>query len=229
MSVANRTLYNQAPVKDPLLWSDVGGRIKKGIEYVRHYQPDIRSVLEAADLILITDQAGHSEYYMVDPTRKPIYMPQRKKFIGSKWGTALAKLVGGSNPSNNRIDIEEMDVGLSEIGFWKIYVGTPGVMIDIEQPSNTPVFTTGTDPVRVTYGNSAVRAIRGMWGSVPELMTFEEKTPVTVNAFSTNMNEDLLSAYVAFEGYRYRLMKVEVPMPAEEPRTVMTLQIGAIV
>lgn len=229
MSIANRTLYSQEAVREPLLWGDAGGRIKKGLEYVRHYQPDIRSVLEAGDLILITDQGGRSEYYMVDLTRKPIYMPQRKKFIGSKWNTPLTKLTGGAQPSNNRIDIEEMDVGLSEIGLWKIYVTTPGVMIDIEQPNNTPIFTTGTDAVRITFGNSGYRAMRNMWGSVPELITFEEKTPVNVNAFSTSMNEDVYTAYVGFEGYRYRLVKVEVPNPAEEPRTVMTLQIGAIV
>jgi len=225
-----QSLFQQAPVQDPLLWGEAGGRIKKEIGYVRHYMPQLRSPLEAADLVMITQLSGLVEFYMVDPRYKPFYTGRKRLNLATKWTTPLPKLIGNQNPGRNPIDASTfLNVALGEIALWKVYACTPGFQFDIEQPANTPVFTNGIQPTRLSYGNTGSRALKDDWGAVPEVATFEDKTPVTINVTPTNMNETIFSAYIMAEGYRYRMIKVTVPNPNDEPRVVITLNVSGMV
>ena len=225
---SSRSLYQQQRVRQPLLWGEAGGRIKKSTDVMRSYQPQFRSTLESGDLILVTDYSGNIEFYMVDPRTVPFYVPVRKKSMAAKWTAPLPALVGNTNPGRNPIELPEADVANGEIGIWKIYAITGGFQFDIEQPANSPLFTSGSQPVRLSYSNTGYHALRGDWGRVPGFCTFENKTTVTLNVSSTNMNEATYNGYVAYEGYRYRLIKVEVPNPADEPRVIQTIQLSAL-
>jgi hypothetical protein len=227
--MASRSLYNQPRQKQPLLWGEAGGRIKKSVDNMRNYQPEFRATLESGDLILVTDYSGNVEFYMVDPRTKPFYVPPRKKNLATKWSTPLPALQGNVNPGRNPIDLIEANVGLGELGIWKVYAISTGFQFDIEQPANSPVFTSGTQPVRMSYGNTGYHALRGDWARVPEVSTFEDKTTVTLNVTSSNMNEASFNCYVQFEGFRYRLIKTEVPNPADEPRVIQTIQLSALI
>lgn len=192
--------------------------------------PVLRSPLEAADLVMITQLSGLVEFYMVDPRYKPMYTGRRRLNLATKWTTPLAKLVGNANPGSTPIDASTfLNVALGEICLWKIYASTGGFQFNIEQPTNTPVFTNGIQPTNLSYGNTGTRVMNGEWGAVPEIATFEDKTPVTIRVTPTNMNEQIFSAYIMAEGYRYRMIKVRVPNPNDEPRVVMTLNVSGMV
>jgi len=62
--------------------------------------------------------------------------------------------VGNQNPWRSPIDLPEVNLALGEIGLWKIYALTGGFQFDVEQPSNTPIFTTRVQPIRMSYGNT---------------------------------------------------------------------------
>lgn len=192
--------------------------------------PQLRSPLEAADLVMITQLSGLVEFYMVDPRYKPMYTGRRRLNLATKWTTAIPKLVGNQNPGQNPVDASTfLNVALGEIALWKVYACTGGFQFNIEQPVNTPIFTNGIQPTNLSFGNTGIRAHRGDWGAVPEVVTFEDKTPVTIRVTPTNMNEAIFSAYVMAEGYRYRMIKVRVPDPNDEPRVVMTLNVSGMV
>lgn len=228
--MAGQSLWTQEAIKHPLIYGEAGGRIRKDVGYLRHYMPDLRASLESGDLIMVVDQAmTNIQFYLVDPRSKPVYLPPRKFALYESYTTGLAKLEGGKNPGRTPIHLEDLNVGLGEIALYKLYVASPGVMVDIEQPANAPIFTDGrAEPIRITYGGSGGRALTKEWGGIPEVFCFEDKVEVTVNAISTDMNEIGFDRYIMAEGYRYKLIKTSVPDPADEPRVVVTLQLGPL-
>lgn len=226
---ARGSLQKQQPIEHPLIYGDFGGRVRKDIGYVRHYIPEFRADLESGDLIMITDQNSNVQFYIVDPRTKPVVMPERKIPVFTKWGTGIPALVGGVTPASSNFEVTEMAMGYGEIGIWKVYAKTPNFQFTIDQPAlQNPVFTDGTRAIWMDYQNTGAYAKSGDWGHVPEIVTFEQETPVFLNVVSENMNEVGWGGYVAYSGFRYKLIKTLVPEPSDEPRVVRTLQLGSL-
>ena len=93
------SLLKQEAVEHPLIYGDFGGRVRKPIDYVRHYMPDMRATLESGDLIMVTDQNGGITFYIIDPRTKPIYMPKRSILMASKWSSPMPILLGNVIPT----------------------------------------------------------------------------------------------------------------------------------
>lgn len=231
MSQARGSLLKQKAIEHPLLFGEFGGRVRKDIGYVRHYMPEFRATLESADLVMVTDQNGDVQFYMVDPRTKPIHMPERKIAVSTKWGTPIPVVTGNIAPTQSSFDLTNMDMAYGEIGMWKVYAKTGGFEFTIDQPnSNNPVFTDGTHTIWMDYGNTGANVKKANWGAVPELVTFEKETPVFLNVRSNNMNtgSENHMGYVAYQGYRYKMIKTSVPNPSDEPRVVVTIQLGSL-
>jgi hypothetical protein len=225
---ARGSLKNQEPQEHPLIFGDAGGRIRKDIGYVRNYMPEWRADLESGDLIMVSDYNSQIYFYIVDPRTKPMYMPERLIPVFTKWTTGIPVLAN-SAPAQSTHAITDMDMQNGEIGIWKIYAKTGGFMFTVNQPSESnQVFTDGTREIWMDYANTGKHAKRGEWGQVPEIVTFEKDAPVYLKVISENMNESTFFGYVAFEGYRYRLIKTDVPEPEDEPRVVKTIQLGSL-
>jgi|SRR5215510_1236656 len=226
---ARGSLLKQEAIEHPLVYGDFGGRVRKPIDYVRHYMPDMRASLESGDLIMVTDQNGGVTFYIIDPRTKPIYMPKRNLMMATKWNTPMPVLVGNVIPTAAQFELTEMAMSYGEIGIWKVYADTGGFQFTIDQPSfSNPVFTDGTRAIWMDYENTGANAKAADWGRVPELTTFEQETPVFINAIPTNMNNTSFSVSIAYEGYRYKLIKTLVPDASDEPRVVLTVQLGAL-
>lgn len=226
---ARGSLLKQEPVEHPLVYGDLGGRIRKPIDYVRHYMPDMRCTLESGDLIMVTDQNGGVTFYIVDPRTKPIYMPKRNVMMATKWASPMPVLAGNVVPTAAQFELNEMNMGYGEIAIWKIYADTGGFQFTVDQPSfSNPVFTDGTRSIWMDYENTGANAHNGDWSRVPEIATFEQETPIFINAIPSNMNQTSFFASIAYEGYRYKLIKTLVPDASDEPRVVLTVQLGAL-
>lgn len=226
---ARGSLKNQEAVEHPLLYGDYGGRVRKDVGYLRHYMPEMRADLESADLVMVTDQNADVKFYIVDPRTKPILVPERTINVATKWSTPIPTLVGNQSPTTAQFEITDMAMSYGELGVWKVYAKTPGFRFTIDQPAlQNPVFTDGTRAVKLDYGNTGRQVNRHEWGLVPEIVTFEGETPVFLNVESMNMNSTNFMGYVAFTGYRYKLIKVKVPKPQDEPRVVKTIQLGSL-
>jgi hypothetical protein len=229
MSQARGSLRKQEGIEHPLLYGEYGGRVRKPIDYVRHYMPDFRADLESGDLIMITDPNRDVKFYMVDPTSKPLYMPERTIVVSTKWATPIPVLVGNVAPTTAQFEITDMASASYEIGVWKVYAKSGGFRFTIDQPAlQNPIFTDGTHTVWMDYGNTGANVVKKEWGAVPEVVTFENELPVFLNVASMNMNSTNHMGYIGFRGYRYKLVKVKVPDPSDEPRVVKTIQLGPL-
>jgi hypothetical protein len=192
--------------------------------------PQFRNPLESADLIMIVDRNGAVEFYMVDPRTKPFLTGRIRINLATKWTSPIPKLVGNQNPGRRAVDISaQTNVAYGEIAWYKVYAMSSNFQFDIEQPAQTPLTTTGIQPTKLSFGNTGAHVLTGNWGAIPEVVVFEDKTPLTINVTSTNPNEDTYNAYIACEGFRYRLIKTEVPDAAREPRVVVTLTLSGMV
>lgn len=228
-SSARGSLKNQEPQEHPLIFGEAGGRIRKDIGYVRSYMPDWRADLEPGDLIMVTEQSSQQVFfYIVDPRTIPIYMPERSIPVFTKWGTATPILTDAT-PASIPFAITDMDMQNGELGIWKVYAKTGGFMFTIVQPNEqNPIFTDGTREIWMDYANTGRHVKRNEWGQVPEVYSLEKDTPVFVRAIPMNMNESTIFGYVGYQGYRYKLIKTEVPEPEDEPRVVKTIKLGPL-
>ena len=128
-----------------------------------------------------------------------------------------------------QFEVTEMSMSYGELGIWKVYADNGGFQFTIDQPSfSNPVFTDGTRSIWMDYENTGSHAKKQEWGRVPEIVTFEQETPVFINAIPSNMNMTSFFGNIAYEGYRYKLIKTLVPDAADEPRVVLTVQLGAL-
>jgi len=227
--MSGQSIYQQSPVRHPLLYGDAGGRFRKDLSYCRNYQPELRPTLESADVIAIVNQQKERRFFMIDPFTKPMQVAARRKCVAVKWTNALPILVGNATPGRNAIDFTELNAVNGEMILWKIYALSPNFMFDIEQPGSAPINTNGSQLARLHYGNTGYYAKKNIWGAVPEVAVIEDKTPVGLNIYPTNMNEQTFIAYVGYEGYRYRLIYVDVDDPEDEPRVVQTITVSAMV
>jgi hypothetical protein len=223
------SLLKQEAVEHPLVYGDFGGRVRKPIDYVRHYMPDMRASLESGDLIMVTDQNGGITFYIIDPRTKPVYMPKRSILMATKWTSPMPVLIGNVVPTAAQFEVTEMGMSYGELGIWKVYADNGGFQFTIDQPSfSNPVFTDGTRSIWMDYENTGSHAKKKEWSRVPEIVTFEQETPVFINAIPSNMNMTSFFGSIAYEGYRYKLIKTLVPDAADEPRVVLTVQLGAL-
>lgn len=223
------SLMNQEAVEHPLLYGDYGGRVRKDVGYLRHYMPEFRADLESADLVMVTDQNADVKFYIVDPRTKPILLAERTIVVSTKWSTPIPLLVGNVQPTTAQFEATDMAMSYGELGVWKVYAKTPGFRFTIDQPAlQNPVFTDGTRAIKLDYGNTGRNVAVGLWAGVPEIVTFEGETPVFFNVESMNMNSTNHMGYIGYRGFRYKLIKVKVPKPQDEPRVVKTIQLGSL-
>jgi hypothetical protein len=213
------------PDAQPLPFAPLGTRIRKPIDYVRHYHPDVRAILESGDLILVLPELDFG-FYLVKPDSMPEYLPEKTVNLATRWGTPIPKLTSAGSPSPIDVLVKAFDVGRQEIGHYRIAIFDPGVNVQFAQPAAKYRFNDKAGARRINYSNTMYHMVRHEWGAVIEAWLFQDNTPFQFTVTSSQMNEDTFWARVIGIGYKYQLLRVKPPDPTNEPRVVITVNVG---
>ena len=210
-------------IKLPL--SPSGSRIRKPVDYIRHYNPENRALLESGDLLLVEPRADFG-FYLVRNNSMPELLPEKSINIATRWTTPIPKLTSTASPSPVDALIRALDVGRMELAHYRLACLDSGFQCQIAQPTAAYRFTDKVGARRISYGNSMFHLMRRDFGALAEIFVFQDNTPIQIVATSTNMNEDSYWARIVALGYKYHLTRVRPPDPDNEPRVVMTIRIG---
>lgn len=212
-----------SPMKLPM--TPMGIRARKPLDYVRHYTKDPRAVLESGDLILVEPRREWG-FYIVRVDSMPELLPDKTQNIADRWDTSIPVLTHTAAPSPVEAELDTLNMGRMELAHYRLVVMDPGVQIQISQPTATKRFDDKTGARRLSFGNTAWHYLRGEYSLLPECWVFQDNTPVSASATSTNMDEASYWARILAIGFKYHLQRVRPPDPENEPRTVITIRIG---
>ena len=204
----------------------LNSRVKKSIDYTRNYRPDIRCPLEPGDIILIEPEASFGAYEIRTDQMPSVITYQKLSLLAPNYATSLPALT--TSPGTQITQMTSLDLPIEQIALYKIVPEDFGYTIQFNQPNAITRFSNklgswnmaGAD---MTHGYQYPAL-------TPELMTFEDRTPITMRATSTDPNTP--SNYfvrVGVYGYQFLIKKMRQSdfIRRGDPRIVMTIWVGA--
>jgi len=208
-----------------LPYTSVGTRIRKSVEYIRHYMHVLRATLESGDLLLVVPGSDFG-YYIVRPDTVPEVLMDKTYNLAVPFTTKIPKFSATTGASQNNLLVTNFDVDRGEIAFYKLSVFDAGINITVQQPGGLSRFTDKAGTRRLRFQNTQYYLSTHDYGGCAEFYTFQDNTPVTLTVSSEQCNEDTFWARVKVVGYKYQLIKVRPKNPKAEPRVVITIDVG---
>lgn len=213
------------PTAQTISAAPLGTRIRKPIDYVRHYYPELRATLESGDLIMVLPESDFG-FYLVKPDSMPEILSAKTANLATRFTTPIPRNTSSGSPSSIDVLLKAFDVGRQEVAQYKILVLDPGVNVQFAQPAAKYRFNDKAGARRLNFGNTTYHAVRKEWGAVAEYWTFQDNTPAQFTVTSSQMNEDTYWARILVIGYKYQLVRVQPPDPSNEPRTIISINVG---
>jgi len=198
------------------------GRIRKPIEYVRHYVSEFRNVLESGDIILVEPS---QKLYAIHPQYSPIPLVEKLVNCVDRFSSPLPKLTATSASKVEKA-ITELDVRQNQLAYFKVYCYDPGFQAKIAQPQTAFLWDDRQGARRLSYANSMMNKLRKEFAMLPDIWIISNQNPLLAEVTSTNMFEDQNYARLGFVGFRYQLIPVTEEVGYDDPRIIMTIRTG---
>lgn len=203
----------------------LNSRVKKSIDYVKHYRPDIRCPLEGGDIIMIEPEASFGAFEIRTDQMPSLVAYQKLSLIAPNFATGLSNL--STSPGTVLTQMTSLDLPIDQIALYKIVPEDFGYTIQFNQPNAITRFANKLG----SWNMSGADMMNGFKypALIPELVVFEDRTPITMRATSTDPNPPA-NFYVRVGVYGYQLlvkkMRQEDFIRKGDPRIVMTLWVG---
>lgn len=194
------------------------------------YNQQMRVIFSPGDLIRPEPFSAFGGYLRVKKTVQASMLPFRTENIAIKWSAKLTKMDMSGTQSELPKNTESFNLNQGELGHWKILVLSTGNEIEVGQPNENKLFTDKETVRRLTWANTTYNFKIGNYSQVPELFTFEDRTPIKFKAFSTDPDRDSYDVIIGAYGFKYAVDKVFFDKyPAEtdmHPETKAIIRMG---
>ena len=176
--------------------------INSGLDKIP-YNKQMSVIFAPGDLIRPEPFSSFGGYLRIKKTVQAQLLPFRTENIAVKWTSKLTKMDISGTQSELPKNTEKFDLNQGELGHWKLLVLTSGNEIEIGQPNENKLFTDKDTVRRLTYANTTYNFKIGNHSQVPEIFTFEDRTPIKYKAFSTDPDRDSYDVIVGAYGFKY--------------------------
>jgi hypothetical protein len=164
------SLVSSTAPTSTLPYTSVGTRIRKSVEYVRHYYPLLRATLESGDLLLVVP-ASDFGYYIVRPDTMPEILSDKTFNLAVPYTSSIAAFTNTAGSTQNANLVTNFDVDRGEIAMYKLEVFDPGIYIQLQQPGGLSRFTDKAGTRKLYQQNTHYYGVTGQWGGVTEFWT----------------------------------------------------------
>lgn len=202
--------------------SYLAGRVRKPLDYVRHYISEFRNFLENGDMIIVEPSR---EIYAVHLQTTPVVLVEKVVNCVDRFNSPLPKLTQTTGNSVVDKQVTELDVRNDELAWFKVFCKDPGFVARIKQANDT-IYDDKQGSRRISYANTMYYKKKGEWAALPDIWLIGARNPPSFEITSTNMNEDLNYVRIGFIGYKWKLQKVTPDIKADDPRIIMTVRTG---
>lgn len=205
----------------------LNSRVRKAIDYNHHYRPEIRAPLEPGDIVLVEPEASFGAFEVRADQIPEVVPPQKINILASDFSKNLGAL--SASPGSQQKQITELDLDIDEIGIYKILPEDFGYVIQLNQPTTITRFTNKLGSWNLSGADIMPLFENHYQGLIPEVMVFEDRTPITIKAISTDPNTSA-NYYVRVRVYGYKFpikkMPKETTIKRGDPRIVANIWVG---
>jgi hypothetical protein len=123
----------------------------------------------------------------------------------------------------------QFNLNIDEIGIYKIMPEDFGYRIEINQPGTVTRFGNKTGSWNIAGADMVDEYNKGYFGLIPEIMVFEDRTPITIKAVSTDPNTTVNSFFrVSIFGYQLPITRLppDSTVTRSDPRVVANIWVG---
>lgn len=200
-------------------------RVRKPIDYNRNYRSKLACPFEPGDIIMV-EPADKFGIYEVRTDQVPSVIPPQKLHLTSSFSESIGAL--SANPGSITEELSSLNLNLGEIGIYKIYPIDFGYKLEINQPATITRFGNKTGSWNIAGADMVDLWDNHYQALVPEVMVFEDRTPITVKATSTDPNT-ANNYWVRVKIYGWSLpvrRLTDVSIQRNDPRIVASMWVG---
>lgn len=166
-------------------------------------------------------------FYQMPRSAVPELLPPVDVNLATPFTTSLAAMSETGQTSPISTKITALDVGTLTLGHYRLYTKDPAVRFEIYQPATTARFANKSGPISFDAGTSLTAIQNGDWSLLPEVFVYEDKTPLTVKAYSMDLDAPTFQARFTAVGFKYPLMlyDIDVNERTGEPMAPLALTV----
>lgn len=169
-------------------------------------------------------------YFQLPRNSTPEVLPPVRVNLATPFTTSLSAAVdtGQTSPISTKVTALDMqDLTLAQ---YKLIALDPGVRFEVYQPNTVARFANRSGPISFDSAGTQYFVENQMFGCLPELFLFADKTPPTIKAYSIDLDTtQYFARFVAF-GYKYPLEFKEMPLDKETKQPLepiaLTVKVG---
>jgi hypothetical protein len=169
-------------------------------------------------------------YFQLPRNSTPEVLPPVRVNLATPFTTSLSAAIdtGQTSPISTKVTALDMqDLTLAQ---YKLVALDPGVRFEVYQPNTVARFANRAGPISFDQGSTMYFLENQMFGCLPELFLFADKTPPTIKAYSIDLDVvQFFARFVAF-GYKYPLEFKEMPLDKETKQPLepiaLTVKVG---
>lgn len=177
------------------------------ILYKREFSP----ILKPGQNVRI-EPVSQFGYYTLPRNSVPEWLPPLDINLATPFTTALSAMSDTGQTSPIQSKITALDVGTLTLAHYRLYAIDPAVRFELYQPATTARFANKAGAISFHVGTTSTNIETQQWGHLPEIFCYEDKTPITVKAYSMDLDETKYYARFAAFGFKYPLAMKEMPV-----------------
>lgn len=169
-------------------------------------------------------------YFQLPRNSTPEVLPPVRVNLATPFTTSLSAAVDTGQTSPISTKVTALDVQDLTLAQYKLVALDEGVRFEVYQPNTVARFANRSGPISFDAGTTKWFLQQGMYGALPELFLFADKTPPTIKAYSIDLDVvQYFARFVAF-GYKYPLEFKEMPLDRETKQPLepiaLTVKVG---
>jgi hypothetical protein len=182
------------------------------------YNRKMSVILKPGDLIRPEPFKAFGGYFRVLRNRKASLLPLKTENIATRFSTSLqAANIAGTAVPLPKVSTA-FNVNQGELAHWKLLCLTGGYDLQVGQPNENKLFA--DQEVRfLNYANTTANYKSGNYSQIPEIFSFEDRTPIKFIASSTDPDRVNFNVIVGAYGFKYFVDVVQI-QNYEEPDVI---------
>jgi hypothetical protein len=186
-----------------------------------HFEP----LLKPGQIVRV-EPLSQFGYYIMPRSAVPEFLPEVSVNLATPFTTSISAAVETGQQTGISAKITALDVGTLTLAQYRLYALDPFIQFEVYQPATTARFANKNGPIRFDRGNTLFAVENGQWQLLPEVFTYEDKTPITVKAYNIDLDESKMYAQFAAIGYKYPLAAYNVQVtPDGQPEDPIALTV----
>mgnify|MGYP001604123540 CR=1 FL=1 len=168
-------------------------------------------------------------YYRIPRSAVPEVLPMEEINLATPFTTTLTAMSDTGQTTSISTKLTALDVNTLQVGHYRLVAVDPLVRFEVYQPGGNARFTNKDGPISFHWGTTQTWLDRGMLEHLPEIFVYEDKTPITVKAYSMDPNKATYQARFAYFGFKYPLEVYDMPIDknTKEPmEPVVTIKVA---